>query len=371
MAVSAVSPFVHVLNNHGKTLSGLAKEGQRSIGYFCHYTPVELIHAAGFIPVRISGGPGNVEKAYNLAPDFICPYMKRSLEKGLAGEYQFLSGLVQGYTCDIACGMANIWADNIDGELFHILPLPYEDTEDSNRYLLAEYNILIDKLSDLGGRYSDSNLKRSLNTYSGIRKHIRDLYQLRIEGKLPLNSKELWQVVQAGYVSVPETYLEMLETLHTELFKMDVPEQKGVPVLVSGSLIETPEVLEFLEESGGRIVTDDLCSGLRPANAYAGASPDPLKQLTGLHFSRFPCPSRSRAEDRLPLLIDQIEKSGAKGVVFMFQKFCTPHLCDYPFLSKRLQESNIPSVMIELEETWQANAQTGTRLEGLFEIIGD
>lgn len=371
MVVPAVLPFVQLLDDHPETLSTLAKEGKRSIGYFCHYTPVELIHAAGFIPIRISGGPGNVEKAYNLAPDFICPYMKRSLEKALAGEYRYLSGVVQGYTCDIACGMANIWANNIEGALFHVLPLPYEDTRESREYLKEEFNLLVNKLSELGAEYSETNLTKSITLYSKIRKYIRDLYQLRLEGKLPLNSKELWQVVQAGYVSVPETYLKMLETLYAEIQKADVSGQDGVPVLVSGSLIETPDILEFIEKSGGRIVTDDLCSGLRPVLASPGSSPVPLEQMIELHFSRFPCPSRSRAEDRLPGIIDLIEQSGAKGVVFLFQKFCTPHLCDYPYLSTQLRVANFPSVMIELDEAWQADAQTGTRLEGLFEIIGD
>ena len=353
MAVSAVLPFTELISNQSEMLSALSKKGRKSIGYFCHYTPVELIHAAGFIPVRISGGPGNVENAYNLAPDFICPYMKRSLEKAMAGEYQFLSGLVQGYTCDIACGMANIWAENIDGELFHILPLPYEDSENAHRYLISEYENLIGKLSEMGGSYSDSNL------------------QMRTEGRLPLNSSELWQVVQAGVVSIPEVYVEMLEDLLEGLGNISPSNQSGVPVLVSGSLIEDPKIFDFIEKCGGHVVSDDLCSGLRSVSSDAGFLENPLAQLAALHFSRSPCPSRSRAEDRFPVMMDLITKSGAKGVVFMFQKFCTPHLSDYPFLSKRLQESNVPSVMIEIEENWQADAQTGTRLEGLFEIIGD
>lgn len=371
MSVSAVSPFVHQLNTHHETLTRQVMEGRKCIGYFCHTTPVELIHAAGFIPVRISGGPGAVDQAYNLAPDFICPYMKRSLEKALAGKYRFLSGLVQGYTCDAACGMANIWADNIDEELYHILPLPYEDSAESRNYLKAEYQNLIEKLSQVGGNFSESNLSRSINLYSGIRNRVRELHELRMRGKLPLTSEELWQVIQAGHVMEPETYLDLLENLRPELFKLNVPEQGGIPILLSGSLIEAPGVIGFVENLGGRIVADDLCSGMRPAVSFAGNSTDPFEQLCELHFTRFPCPSRSRAEDRFPFLYDLVQQSGARGVVFMLQKFCTPHLCDTPYLTDRFREINIPSVWVELDETWQVDARTGTRLEGLFEVIGD
>lgn len=116
--------------------------------------------------------------------------MKRSLEKALAGEYRFLSGLIQGYTCDVACGMANIWADNIKGEIFHTLPLPYEDNTEFRHYLKTKYQLLINKLREIGGTYSDANLTQSLTIYSGIRNRVRELYQLRMTRRLPLNAAE-------------------------------------------------------------------------------------------------------------------------------------------------------------------------------------
>jgi len=94
------APFTETLNDYPERLRSLTARGKECVGYFCTYTPVDAIHAAGFLPIRIMGDKGPVEKAYSLAPDFICPYMKRSLEKALAGEYDFLSGIIQGYTCD-------------------------------------------------------------------------------------------------------------------------------------------------------------------------------------------------------------------------------------------------------------------------------
>ncbi|MBU2648208.1 2-hydroxyacyl-CoA dehydratase family protein [bacterium] len=371
MVKPAVLPFAQALDDHPATLSEMVTSGRKALGYFCHYTPVELIHACGFIPVRISGGPGRLEKATNLVPDFICPYMKRGLERALEGDYRFLSGIVQGYSCDAACGVTNIWADNIQGELFHILPLPYEDSADSRHYLLAEFQHLINKLSDLGGNYTDLTLSHSLEIYNRIRNHILHFYQLRHQGKLPLTAKELWLVVQAGFVSPPETYLNLLDRLDAELDNLPPLSRNGAPILISGSVIESPDILEFLENRGGRIVADDLCSGMRSAATSTSMSGSPMENLMDRHFKRFPCPTRSRAEDRFPLIHQLIEQSGAKGVVFMFQKFCTPHLSDFPFLSGQLKAIHIPSVVIELDEMSQSDEQTGTRLEGLFEIIQD
>ena len=108
MAADLVEPFKATLDSSSEMLSGLAHSGRRIFGYFCTYTPIEVVDACGWIPVRISGGPGPLEKTYSRVPDFICPYMKRSLEKALNGEYDYLSGIIDGYTCDAACGIANI-----------------------------------------------------------------------------------------------------------------------------------------------------------------------------------------------------------------------------------------------------------------------
>jgi benzoyl-CoA reductase/2-hydroxyglutaryl-CoA dehydratase subunit BcrC/BadD/HgdB len=85
-------PFVVAVGNRAERLTRHA-EKQKVLGWFCTYTPIELIHAAGFLPVRIYGGTITVELAGNLVPNFVCPYMRTSLERALRGEYKYLSGV--------------------------------------------------------------------------------------------------------------------------------------------------------------------------------------------------------------------------------------------------------------------------------------
>ncbi|HPE46456.1 MAG TPA: hypothetical protein PK380_11360 [Deltaproteobacteria bacterium] len=67
-------PFRELLLNRRRVLEETAARGTKIVGYFCTYTPIEAIHACGMTPVRIWGGTGQAEKAYNLVPTFICPY---------------------------------------------------------------------------------------------------------------------------------------------------------------------------------------------------------------------------------------------------------------------------------------------------------
>jgi benzoyl-CoA reductase/2-hydroxyglutaryl-CoA dehydratase subunit BcrC/BadD/HgdB len=57
-------------------------------------------------------------------------------------------------------------------------------------------------------------------------------------------------------------------------------------------------------------------------------------------------------------------------VIFVVQKFCTPHLADYPAVSEALKQNGFPSILVEMDETWQMEAQLKTRLESFFEMMG-
>ena len=370
MAAEFVQPFQEAIANATEQLRAEAARGRKVIGYFCTYTPVEVIHAAGFLPVRILGGEGQIDRALALVPNFICPPLLRSLDRALAGGYDFLSGIVQGYTCDVACGLVNVWEENIGGQLFHSIPLPYGDGPEARRYFRSLMDELSEKLVDLGGVVTEESLSASLDLYGSIRHLMLDFYEKRYDGKLPLTAGEFHQVIQAGLVIPPERYLDMLKELSGRIEAAAPPQAPpGIPLMVSGSLIEEPRILEILEEAGGRVAADDLCTGLRNFHPPAGVGGDATARLIDRYQNRFPCPSRARAVQRIPLLIDLIRRTRSRGVVFFLQKFCSPHLADIPLLREALRKEGIPALVVEMEATGMMEGQLQTRLQGFLEML--
>jgi len=370
MAPIGIEPFIKGLNSHGRRLKTLSQSGKRVLGYFCAYTPIELIHAVGFLPVRIMGGRGTISAADLVSPAFICPYMRRALEKGLRHEYDFLSGVIQGYTCDVTCGATKIWEQNIGGELFHTIPLPYNDNPDARRFFRASIQELIDKMQVIGGRFREESFEESLTLYRDIRELALELYRMRYDWRMPLTASQFLTVVLAGFVTPPEEYRSLIFELLSEIREASSSDiGDSVPVLVSGSLVEEPAILDLLEDSGGKVVADDLCTGLRNFQPPSGEGGDAIERLIDRYINRMPCPSRSRATDRAPLLLQLIERSRARGAVFLFQKFCTPHLADHPLLVTELKKRGIPSVMIEMDETGINEGRLRTRLEAFFEML--
>jgi len=94
-----------------------------------------------------------------------------------------------------------------------------------------------------------------------------------------------------------------------------------------------------------------------------------LERLMNRYFRRAPCPARSRALERLSFLIHRAESSGARGVVFLIQKFCTPHLADIPILTEELRKQNLPAILVEIDEGGRMEGQARTRLESFFEML--
>jgi bcr-type benzoyl-CoA reductase subunit C len=371
MTALPIQPFTKAVRDKKERLTALASGGRKVLGYLCTYTPVELIHAAGFVPVRILGGGISVERAASLTPTFICPYLRQALERALRGEYDFLSGVIQGYTCDVACGVINIWELNIPGELYHTVPMPYQDSPEARKYFRQALAELGERLSGIGGRLTDEALAASLDLYGEIRRLSLELYGMRSQGRLALQAADLLTVVQAGLVTPPEDYLPMLKDFVAAAKEQPSCEEGGVPVLVSGSVIDEPRVLEILEASGARVVSDDLCTGLRAFSPPTGRGEDPIDRLMDRHFKRFPCPARMKAQERATLLVDLVTGSHAKGVVFLLQKFCTPHLADLPVVLDALQAEGMRGLVVEMEETGFNEGQLRTRLESFLEMLGD
>lgn len=63
-----------------------------------------------------------------------------------------------------------------------------------------------------------------------------------------------------------------------------------------------------------------------------------------------------------------IDQFAIDAVIFIHQKFCDPHLSDYPFLKKALEEKDIPSMQLEYDGE-RFNSQMQTRVEIFIEML--
>ena len=97
---------------------------RKIIGYICSYTPIEIIHAAGFHPLRIFGRDRPIQKADSLMHSNICPFVRSLLDRVLESETDFLDGVVFINSCDGMRRLYEIWRERIPKKFFHLIDLP-------------------------------------------------------------------------------------------------------------------------------------------------------------------------------------------------------------------------------------------------------
>ena len=108
------------------------------IGYFCSYTPVELIRAAGFHPVRINGSGKESCSANEVLCGNICPYIKAVVDQKITGNLEDFKGMVFVNSCDGMRRLYDAWIRLDEGKktFNYILDIP-KNTDDAAVYYYA------------------------------------------------------------------------------------------------------------------------------------------------------------------------------------------------------------------------------------------
>jgi benzoyl-CoA reductase/2-hydroxyglutaryl-CoA dehydratase subunit BcrC/BadD/HgdB len=160
-----------------------------------------------------------------------------------------------------------------------------------------------------------------------------------------------------------------MELARTVLANIDENSRERIPLLLSGIVPEPMSVFDTISELGGVVVGDDLaCCGRR---LYPpGGSTEPLRRMAERIIFAPPDPTRGNSlQERRDHLLQLVERTGGKGIIFYEIKFCEPELFDLPVLHKELGAAGVPSITIELDLNDQLSQQVRTRIGAFLEMI--
>jgi len=351
--------------------------GIAGFGVFPVYAPVEIIHAAGLLPVGLFGAGDKVEISHadSRFQSFICSIAKSTLELFLRGEMTDFAGAVFSSICDVARNLASVVKRNAPDMFIEYLHLPQNmGSAGSADYTRAELERFRRNLSaHLGRPISDEAINRSLELYNAIRRLTRALYQQRAERPGSISAAELCMVMQAGTRMMPEDFLPLLEQVVEQARDRRLHPRDSVPVVIEGAFCEQPPagLIEVLEEAGCQVQDDDMLIGWRVFAEDVPLDGDPLGGLSKayLFHSVYTSVRHDAARPRTDGLLRRLRVAGGQAVVFMPAKFCEPALLDYVLFRQKLEGANVPHLKVEFEEKMWTFEATRTEVEAFVESM--
>ena len=346
---------------------------KKIIGHLCSYTPEEIIHAAGFHPLRLFSSKSDIVLAENHLQAYCCSLVRGVLEDSLSGRLDFLDGTVFPHTCDSIQRLSDIWRMNKKYSFFADVVLPVKlNTKSSKTYMVDVLTKFKKEIETATGiKITNEDLYASIKTFNVIRKNLSKIYELQSKKPGIIKGSDLYALVKGSMIMDRDEVASLLPVIAAKFKKMKAPEKQGKRIIISGSICDSPDIYTAIEEAGGIVVGDDLCTGQRWFEGEVDAkNKNPVNAIADRLMTRITCPAKHAGTvARGEHIVSLAKKNKADGVIFMLLKFCDPHAFDYPYLKEFLEKQNIKTILIEIDDQQQSAGQLSTRFETFMHMI--
>lgn len=353
------------------------RTGRKVAGSFPVYSPMELAHSAGMLPVGLFGGGNQIEIAHadSRFQSFICSIVKSTLELGFVDKLAPFDAVTFHSICDPARNLASVMQRNFPQRRSIYIHLPQNMTSaGAADYLAYEYRRVARELGEVSGHVpTDDEVRAAIAAYNGMRARLRELYALRAAEPQKLSTTELYTLARMATFTDPlESEPMLAESLETAMARDARPKDR-IRVVVVGSFCEQPplELITGLEEAGCYVLDDDFLLGWRLFKKDVPVEGDPYLALARsyLNDSLHASTKHDLRSPRAASLITSAKAHRANAVIFLGAKFCEPGLFDYALYRRALEQEGIPHLFLEFEEKMWMYDKIRTEVETFVESM--
>ena len=264
------------------------EKGGKIIGFLLTDVPEELIHAAGFLPYGICGGRSRLDRANAHLQIWACSFVRSSLALALERKLDFLDGLIIPQTCDTTRMVLGIWQHASPLPFLQNFRLPRQVDRPVPRNTLSVNWRLKEQLEIYRGK--DFNRRTAKQALSST--IVTGLYLQTIlsTSKTPasLSAKALYTLLKGSMLMPREKSKRVADGIIKGSQKVKQLPGEYIRLIISGTLLEPFELLDYLEEGGGIVVGDDLQNGFRYIDGEVKEDVEPLEALADRQLNRIP-----------------------------------------------------------------------------------
>jgi len=354
--------------------------GKKVVGMFCSFVPVELIYAAGALPVGLCAFTEEpIPAAEANLPRNLCPLIKASYGFALTDTcpYFYFSDLVVGETtCD---GKKKMFELLNEIKPTYVMQLPHSRDAAALAYWRDQVIAFKEKLEIyLGVTITEDDIRDAIRRKNRERIVMRNYLELGKLDPAPMTGYEMGTRIDAGSFSFDlDERCDTIEKRTAEVIAQWESELKGRKndrprLLVTGcpNAGVRDKIIRAVEELGADVVAFDTCNGIRDKVELVDESEADVYTALAKKYLNINCSVMSPNESRREYIGRMIDEYHVDGVIEIILQSC--HTFDVEaFYIKRFttQEKGIPYLNIETDYSQSDKGQINTRLAAFLETI--
>ncbi len=352
-----------------KQMEKYLAQGKKVVAVAPVYTPQEIIHSMGLVPMGVWGADIEINEAKKYYPAFICSVMQTILELGIKGEYDGVSAIVIPSLCDSLKTLGQNWKYAVKNIPFIPMTYPQNRSQDFGiKFTRAGYMRVISDLEiATGARFSEFALADSNKIYNEHNAVMREFAEAAADGTITASQRS--DVFKSAWFMLPEEHTEIVRAINQEL--KDGPKDEGrLRVLVSGILADSESLLKIFDDNGVKVVFDDVANESRQYRTDVPDMANPVDALARKFAAMDNCTLLyDRDKKRVDYIIRQAKQHNAKGIIVLMTKFCDPEEFDYVLIKKACEKAGLLNLNIEVDRQMVNYEQAGTMIQAFKEMF--
>ncbi len=366
---------------YGSRARELKATGKKVIGYLSALGPVEIMTAAGVLPIRLKGNVSEaISKGDAYMESIVCPFVRNVFDAAVKGKYDFLDGMVLPHQCDSIDRTNETWSYTLKLPYWHFLNIPHVTGDPSITFTKEILRIFVNTLEKFTGKkITDEAIAGAVKAHNENRKLMRELYDLRKSNPPMISGAEMMKVLVAS-MSLPVEESSALIQAVTKEIKQRKPASNGKAkrIMIIGDQIDDVAIIDAIESAGAYLVMDDLSIGSKMYWQDVDATTDPLQGIAERYLRKLKIPTtfvgsadtyEGILEERFGHMKKYINEFKVDGAILFIYKYCDPYGFEVPAIKSFIESAGTPVLYLEDEYSTSSLARVKTRIEAFLEMI--
>ncbi len=319
------------------------------VAWFCTYTPLEILDAAGLLPCGVRDDSGKAHEDVLLG-DAACSFVRSCLGAKSSGACADFDGVVIVHSCECMRRLYDAWmhdGEEDDGQWAYLLDLPKKHDLRSVGLFASNLRRMQDAVRERFRDFSSRELEEAIRRRDVLYRELGKVQEARKWDPPGIRGSRFAHLLRSVFTMPPEKALAVLEGA------VGGPESEvgvaGAPRLMIYGGPLSARLLELVEDAGGEVVVEYACNGLRSLRGEVRPEGDPLRALAAAYLEKPPCPrmlgaTARTAREELRALVSEYRLD---GVIYCAMKFCANLQVQWPLL----REGIFPGVPVKMVES--------------------